>query len=112
MDTFGKDVQKIGSSGTQMGARSGKEDGEMLTSVEEMHAKMQVSIGRMPVVSPVRDRPTEVLERNTTHSPPCSCCQHCAKGMSTNKPHCKQRKDVPDVTVELQATPTASIDLM
>ena len=70
--------------------------------------------GRRPIVSPVPERPTEqeVLEHNTTHSPPQAWCPHCAKATAKNDPHKRERREVPDVEAELKEVPTISIDLM
>ena len=65
-------------------------------------------------MSPVPERPTEqeLLEHNTTHSPPQAWCPHCAKAMARNDPHKRERKEVPDVEAELKEVPTLSVDLM
>ena len=70
--------------------------------------------GRRPIVSPVPERPTEqeVLEHNTTHSPPRAWCPHCVKATAKNDPHRRERREVPDVDTELKEVPTISIDLM
>ena len=69
--------------------------------------------GRRPIASPVPERPIEqeVLEHNTTHSPPQAWCPHCVKGRAKNEPHRRERREVPDVDAELKETPTISIDL-
>ena len=85
---------------------------ELQRKVEELEERVRG--GRRPIISPVPERPTdeEVREHYTTHAPPKSWCPYCAKGRSTNDPHRKQRKEVPDVEAELSATPTISVDLM
>lgn len=70
--------------------------------------------GRRPIVSPVPERPTEqeVLEHNTTHSPPQAWCPHCAKATAKSDPHRRERREVPDVEPEFKEVPTISMDLM
>ena len=80
----------------------------------ESEPQRNVQKGRRPIVSPVPGRPTEqeVLEHNTTHSPPQAWCPHCAKAMARNDPHKRERREVPDVEAELKEVPTISIDLV
>ena len=54
---------------------------DLARRAEELEDIVVREAGRRPIVSPVPDRPTdeEVLEHNTTHSPPKPWCPHCTK---------------------------------
>ena len=97
-----------------MGPNVEGQESQLRRRAKELENELEADKGRSPIVSPVPERPTdsEVLEHNVTHSPAKPWCPHCVKGTAGNDPHRAKRKEVPDVEVVMEATPTISIDLM